>query len=111
MAQSLIERRLLEAEHTLEAICEGRVDAVVVSSQRGHQIFSLEGPDYPFRTFVESMQEGALTIAADGRVLYANAFMAELLQRPLSELVGAPFVRFVAPESEFAVTTLLQQGL
>ena len=62
-----LQQRLDEALHTLDAIQNGSVDAVVVNGPRGAQIFTLESPDHPFRTFVEGMQEGALTLAGDGQ--------------------------------------------
>ena len=53
-----LQRRLEEAEETLDAIRNGRVDAVIVHGARGPQVFSLEGPDQPFRMLVEGIQEG-----------------------------------------------------
>ncbi len=110
-SDELVRLRLMEAESTLEAICEGQVDAVVVSGRRGHQIHRLESPDQPFHIFVESMQEGALTLAADGRVLYANAFFTSLLGKPASEIFGALLSSFVVPEDWPGVRALLEGGL
>src|SRR5690348_2521078 len=83
-----LRRRLDEALHTLDAIQNGSVDAVVVNGPKGPQIFTLESPDQPFRTFVEGMREGALTLNSDGVVLYANTFFAALVERPAAEVVG-----------------------
>jgi hypothetical protein len=58
--------RLQEAQETLDAIRTGSVDAVVVSGAQGNQIFTLQGADTAYRVLVESMQEGAVTVAADG---------------------------------------------
>ncbi|HEY8945722.1 MAG TPA: PAS domain-containing protein, partial [Polyangiaceae bacterium] len=84
-----LHERLEEAEQTLEAIRSGHVDAVVVQSGRGPRVYKLESPDQPFRTFVEAMQEGALTVAEDGTILYANSFFASLVGRELSDVVGS----------------------
>lgn len=106
-----LQRRLDEALHTLDAIQNGSVDAVVVNGPRGTQLFTLESPDHPFRTFVEGMQEGALTLAGDGQILYANAFFAGLVGRPASEVVGAELSGFVAAPQRGSVALLVEQGL
>ncbi len=106
-----LRRRLDEATHTLEAIQNGMVDAVVVNGPHGPQIFTLESPDYPFRTLVESMQEGALTLERDGTILYANSFFASLLGEPLSEIIGRPLPSLVASSHRALCEPLLEQGL
>ena len=106
-----LEHKLREAAETIEAIRRGTVDGVVVDGPRGARVFTLEGPDEPFRTFVEGMQEGALTLAADGTVLYANGFFAGLLQLPVQQIVGMPLSAFVAPEYKFTTGELVAQGI
>lgn len=106
-----LQRRLDEALHTLDAIQNGSVDAVVVNGPRGAQLFTLESPDHPFRTFVEGMQEGALTLASDGQILYANAFFAGLVGRPTGEVVGADLAAFVGAAHRGSVPLLVEQGL
>jgi PAS domain S-box-containing protein len=91
---------LSEAEQTLEAIREGQVDAVVVEGSRGPQVYSLEGPDRPFRTFVESMHQGAITLDADDTILYSNAFFAETLGVRLESVIGARLTSFVSPKDQ-----------
>lgn len=106
-----LRRRLEEALHTLDAIQNGSVDAVVVNGPKGPQIFSLESPDHPFRTFVEGMREGALTLGQDGTILYANAFFAELVGRPVGEVTGASFESFVASGQRASVGAIVEQGI
>ena len=96
--QSLI-RRLVEAEETLQAICKGEVDAVVVTGPAGDQVYTLESPDQPFRVFVERMQEGALTLSEDGAIVYCNRFFADLVQRPLEQVRGSRLQAFVAEDA------------
>ena len=57
--------RLEEAEETLRAIREGEVDALVVSSPQGDQVYTLKGAEQPYRVFVETMNEGAVTLGPD----------------------------------------------
>ena len=51
--------RLEEAEETLHAINSGEVDALIVASPKGNQIFTLQGPEHPYRVLVETMNEGS----------------------------------------------------
>ncbi|GAA4033486.1 putative bifunctional diguanylate cyclase/phosphodiesterase [Actimicrobium antarcticum] len=80
--------RLNEAEETLDAIHQGRVDAVVVSGERGQRIFSLTGSEYSYRIMIEAMNEGAIAISAEGIILYANRRFAEMLDLPLDDVLG-----------------------
>ena len=88
--------RLREAEDCIEAIREGRVDAFVVGERDRDRVYLLESVDGPFRILVEHMQQGAVTLAADGSVLYANAQVGRMVGRERGELVGRRFVDLVA---------------
>ena len=87
---------LREATDTLTAIRSGEVDAVVVSGVNGNQIYSLAGAEQPYRIYVERMQEGAVTVASDGLILYANQRFATMLGRPLERVISAS-LRAVLP--------------
>jgi two-component system, NarL family, sensor kinase len=87
--------RLAEEEETLRAIRSGAVDAVVVANGRGARVFTLEGAERAYRLLIESMNEGALTLSADGTILYANGCFAELVKRPLEKVIGSAFRRFL----------------
>ncbi len=102
--------RLAEAEGTLHAIRAGEVDAVVVSGKRGAQVFTLEGAETAYRVLIESMNEGALTLAADGTVLYANLCFARLVRYPLAQVTGSPLRRFLSPEDAGALRPLLKRA-
>jgi PAS domain S-box-containing protein len=89
--------RLEEAEETLRAIGSGEVDAFVVSGPEGPQVFTLKGAEQPYRVLVETMNEGAATLAPDGTILYCNNRLAAMLQVPLESLIGAQLSSYVAP--------------
>ncbi|MEA5114454.1 MAG: PAS domain S-box protein [Geobacteraceae bacterium] len=89
--------RLDEAEETLSAIGRGEVDAFVVTGPEGEQVFTLKGAEQPYRVLVETMNEGAATLAADGTILYCNNRLATMLQVPLERLIGTRLVSYVAP--------------
>ncbi len=92
-----LRQRLEEAEETLRAIQSGEVDALVVSRPEGEQIFTLQGAEMPYRVLVESMNEGAANLAADGTILYCNRRLAAMLQLPLERLIGTRLASYVAP--------------
>ena len=88
--------RLETAEETLRAIGKGEVDVFVVSGSQGDQVFTLTGAEQTYRILVESMNEGAVTLAADGTVLYCNNRLATLLEIPLEMLIGTQLCALVA---------------
>ena len=96
-ACSSLRQRLKEAKDTIEAIREGHVDALVMRTPDGEQIYTLRTADQPYRLMVEQMHEGALTLSAEGTVLYCNARFAELVAPTSVDIVGQPFAQFVAP--------------
>lgn len=80
-----LRRRLAEAEDTLRAIREGEVDALVVRGAEQDEIFALGGQD-SYRSFMEAMDIGAAALDAEGRLIYANAALCELLDRSSRDL-------------------------
>ncbi|HYH47436.1 MAG TPA: PAS domain-containing protein [Thermoanaerobaculia bacterium] len=88
---------LEEAEETLRAIREGEVDALVVSERRGEQVYTLESADRPYRIMIEEMGQGAVTLTADGTILYCNRRFAAMLQAPLESLLGSAIQDWLAP--------------
>ncbi len=89
--------RLEEAEDILNAIRRGEVDALVVSGPEGEKIFTLRGADHAYRTLVETINEGAATLTKDGKIVFANRKMAELLKTPLEKVIGASIQNFIFP--------------
>ena len=83
-----LRRRLEEAEATIRAIRDGHVEALVVHAPEGEQIYTLRSADQPYRLMVEQMREGALTLAADGTILYCNQRFADLMARPPERIAG-----------------------
>ena len=90
-----LRRRLREAEDTINAIRDGHVEALVVHAPEGEQIYTLRSADQPYRLIVERMREGALTLAADGTILYCNQRFAELIARPPERITGQKLNDFI----------------
>lgn len=84
-----LQQKLEEAQETLSAIRNGEVDAVVVGGSQGTKIYSLAGAEQPYRVYVESMQEGAVTVSADGLILYCNQRFAEMIGLPLKRIISS----------------------
>jgi PAS domain S-box-containing protein len=102
--------RLVEGNETLHAIRNGDVDAVLVQGLQGEQLFTLKGVDDPYRVLIEEMNQGAVTLSADGSILYCNRRFADLLKMPLEEIVGVAFDAFVAPSERAGFAHLLEAG-
>jgi PAS domain S-box-containing protein len=102
--------RLEEAEDTLRAIHSGEVDALVVSGVDGEQVFTLKGAERPYRMLIEDMNEGALILAMDGVILYANRRFAEMLKTPLEKVIGSTIHTWIVPDNQGTLRTLLKKG-
>jgi len=100
--------RVAEAEAALLAIRSGEVDAVVVAGKSGPQVFTLQGAEHAYRVLIESMNEGALTLAADEIIFYANQRFAKMVQCPQEQLVGDSFRRFLSTEDRAILRPLLK---
>ena len=88
--------RLAEAEETLHAIQNGQVDAVVVNSPKGTQVFTLEGSDYAYRILIEEMNEGVALLTTDLSIYYSNSKLASMLGTPLENMIGKPITDFIS---------------
>src|ERR1051325_9775605 len=92
---SELQYRLMEAEDTLSAIRNGAVDALVVRTPRGEQLFTLKGADQTYRVLVQGMNEGALTLRR-GIISYCNKRFAEMSGTPMERVFGASVFDFLS---------------
>jgi PAS domain S-box-containing protein len=102
--------KLNEVNDTLDAIRTGQVDALVVNGHNGHSLYTLKSADHAYRVFIEQMAEGAVTLNADGLIIYSNSQFAKLIKRPLSKVLGSTFPDFIAPAHKELVYDLLARG-
>ena len=103
--------RLEKAEVTLSEIFSGEADALMVPSVGGAQLFTLKGADQAYRVLIEEMSEGALTMTAEGVILYANQRFAEMLKMPLEKVIGATIQPWIALDSQQTFQSLLSKGV
>jgi len=101
--------RLVETEEALLAIKSGEVDAIVVSGPKGEQVYSLSSAETPYRTFIEEMNEGAITLTKEGIIVYCNQKFAEFVREPIERVIGSYFKRFIVPDDKSKFVKLLVQ--
>ena len=105
-----LQRQLDEATETIQAIRTGQVDAFVVEGAQGYELYTLKTADQTYRVFIETMNEGAVTLSQAGMILYSNSMFATMIGLPLSQVIGMAFSSFVAPESRDRFERLFEQG-
>lgn len=102
--------RLEDSEATLHAIRNGEVEALVVSTPEGDQIFTLSGAERPYRLVIEMMQEGAAILAANGTILYCNCCFADMVKRPHEKVIGRTADEFFPVKSKESLAKLIKKG-
>ena len=106
-----LKSRMREAEETLRAILGGEVDGLVVKTAQGDRVFTLSGADHPYRIMVETMNEGAVTLAADGTILFCNQRFADIIKVPLEKVMGSSIHSYFSSANLQLFKVLLEQGL
>lgn len=99
--------QLEEVTETIRAIRHGEVDALVISTEHGDQIFSLISADQPYRLLVEEMQKGAVTVLTDGTILYCNQFFTDTLIGTTDSIISLPVEQFIVQEERKSFHTFL----
>src|SRR6516164_10710456 len=82
-----LQSRLDEAEAIIATIRSGSIDAITSETPAGVAVFTRQGSEHPYRVMVETMSEGAVTVAPDGLILYCNERFAEMLERDLNDVI------------------------
>jgi PAS domain S-box-containing protein len=106
-----LRQRLLEVEGNLQAICGGEIDALLISDENGaRRVYTLESADAPYRALVERMQEGAATLTIAGEIVYCNQRFADLVKRPLEQVIGTSIGTFLPSSGAEMLRTTLEHG-
>ncbi len=105
-----LSRQLEEATDTIHAIRTGQVDALVVQGKEGHELYTLKTADHTYRVFIETMNEGAVTLNSQGLIVYCNSMFASMVGLPLSTVIGLSFSKFVSAQSMQVYNELFQLG-
>jgi len=104
-------RNTAEAEEIVLAIRRGGVDALVMEGTHGEKVVTLQGTEHPYRVLVESINDGAATLDADGRVLYANSRFAQILNIPVGKLTGSSLHNNLSPGQSENLKKLIRKAL
>jgi diguanylate cyclase (GGDEF)-like protein/PAS domain S-box-containing protein len=103
--------RLRLAEESLREVLSGEVDALFVEGDSGPHLYTRKSADQSYRMLIENMSEGALTMTAEGFIVYANRRFAEMLITPLEKLIGSRIHTWLPPESQQILRTLLSKDV
>jgi len=103
--------QMIEAEETLRAVRGGEVDGLVVSTAEGDRVFTLSGADHPYRVMVETMNEGAITLASDGTILYCNQRFADIVKGSLEKVIGSSIYQYISSTDLQLFEALVERGL
>ena len=97
--------RLAETEAALAALRDGSADALVTAGR----VIGLVGAEKPYQTFFSAMNEGGLTLNADGYILHCNPRLSAMLGRDLATIRGCRFVDYITPEDGALFNELLSR--
>lgn len=106
-----LEQRLADAEHLIEAIRTGEVDAFAIQREDAHEVYTLQSGDYAYRVLVERFSEGALNLAEDGLIVYTNNSFCKLINKPYENVVGSSVYEYITPDSKEKFDNLFTQSL
>ncbi len=84
-------------------------DALVLTGSEGEQVYTLEGADRAYRVLIEAMNDGAVTMASDGTILYCNRHFADMMKSPLEKVIGSTIYRFISQSDKAAFRALKQK--
>ena len=102
--------QLKEANETIHAIRTGQIDALVVETEGGPQLYTLKSADHTYRVFIEKMKEGAVTLNSNGIILYCNSQFADMINLPLAKVIGLPIMNFIPGEYKDIFKKITKQG-
>jgi len=87
------------------------MDALVVSTAEGDRVFTLMGAEHPYRVMVETMNEGAVTLASDGTILYCNQRFADIVKGSLEKVIGSSIYQYISSTDLQLFEALVERGL
>ena len=105
-----LRRQLGEATQTIEAIRNGEIDALVVEGKNGHELYTLNSADRTYRTFIEQMSEGAVTLNPHGIVVYCNSRFANMIGEPVANIIPHPLADFIHPSDVSTFQRMIEEA-
>ncbi len=83
-----------EAERSIEALERAGLNSIVVDSPEGHQFYTLVGTNQPYGILIDSVNEAAVCLSAEGAILYCNTPFGKILKESPMDLIGRLFIDF-----------------
>jgi PAS domain S-box-containing protein len=83
---------------------------LVMEGTHGEKVVTLQGTEHPYRVLVESINDGAATLDAEGVVLYANRRFAQILNIPVGQLSGTSLQNNLSPGQREKLRKLIRQA-
>ena len=102
-----LEQQLAETQSTLDAVQKGYTDTVSGAGPSQDRLGTFTGAGEPYRLLVEEMAEGAITLTAEGVILFSNQQFADVLAFPLERVIGTPIQQLLDPGCIAAAEQLL----
>ena len=102
--------QLREANETIHAIRTGQIDALVVETDDGPQLYTLKSADHTYRVLIEKMKEGAVTLDKSGVILYSNSQFASMINMPLAKVIGLPIMDYIPDQYKNKFKKITEQG-
>ena len=105
-----LQQQLSEAQETIASIEAGSIDALVHTDKKGLTIYTDKTADKTYRTLIEKMHEGAVTLNKEGIVLYCNSHFAQMINLPLEKVIGTKFTNFIDDDYKEHFDALEKKG-
>ncbi|HLP82094.1 MAG TPA: PAS domain S-box protein, partial [Nitrosomonas sp.] len=115
---AMLKIQLEEKEETLRAIQCGEIDALVVQSQSGPQVYTLQGLDAELNRFrgeiLERISEAIIVLNEDHHIVYINAAAEKMYGIKSPAILGAPIcmlyqTQWLHPYDEAEMVTQLNE--
>ncbi|MFC4478712.1 sensor histidine kinase [Flavobacterium chungangensis] len=107
-----LKEELYESNSIVNAIKQGDVDALVVTSNGVPELYSLETADYTYRLLIEKFGQGALSISRNGLILYCNEQFSKLVGLPSEKITGTYIYEYFTNQTQFvSIIEALRYGI
>ena len=71
--------------------------ALVVSTPKGHQIYTIKGAEKPYRVLIEEMQEGAVMLSDDNIDILLQQGFAKMMKCSAEKIEGVKIENMICP--------------
>ena len=98
--------RLREIRKIFQAVKDEDID--VLTALR--QVYNHKGTEHLYYLLFRNINQGALVLFADGKIIYCNKRFAELVNRPIPKTLGSRIFDFVSGDDVHFLGHLVEEG-